>query len=120
MISWARVPEYRDSGTGPLQTFQLRLYNDGTIEIAYSNVSTTEAVTGIAPGGLKGDPTLVSFLNGASGAEYTSEHSRAILGTESVDIFSAAQKFYRTHEDSYDYLVIYNTWHSGRHFGSRL
>ena len=30
-------------------------------------------------------------------------------GTESVDIFAAAQKFYRTHQDSYDYLVIYNT-----------
>ena len=30
-------------------------------------------------------------------------------GADSVDIFSAAQKFYRNHEDSYDYLVIYNT-----------
>ena len=30
-------------------------------------------------------------------------------GSESVDIFAAAQKFYRNHEDSYDYLVIYNT-----------
>ena len=109
VISWAGVPEYRDSGTGPLQTFQLRLYNDGTIEIAYANVNTTDAVTGITPGGFKGEPSLVSFLNSASGAEYTSSVAERFSGTESVDIFSAAQKFYRTHEDAYDYLVIYNT-----------
>ena len=45
VISWVGVPEYRDSGVGPLQTFQVRLYSDGKIEIAYSDVNTTEAVT---------------------------------------------------------------------------
>ena len=35
-------------------------------------------------------------------------------GTDSVDIFAAAQKFYRNHQDSYDYLVIYNTMGSWR------
>ena len=109
VISWASVPEYRDTGTGPLQTFQLRLYKDGTIEIAYSNVNTTDAITGISPGGLKGEPSLVSFLNLASGAEYTSSIAERFSGTDSIDIFAAGQKFYRNHEDSYDYLVIYNT-----------
>jgi uncharacterized protein (TIGR03437 family) len=109
VISWVEVPEFRDSGTGPLQTFQLRLYSDGKIEIAYSAVNTTDAVAGITPGGLQGEPSLVSFLSGATGAEYTSSVAERFSGTESVDIFSAAQKFYRTHQDSYDYLVIYNT-----------
>jgi uncharacterized protein (TIGR03437 family) len=109
VISWVNVPEYQDSGVGPLQTFQLRLYSDGKIEIAYSDVKTTDAVTGITPGGLQGDPSLVSFLNGAAGAEYTSSVAERFSGTESVDIFAAAQKFYRNHQDSYDYLVIYNT-----------
>ena len=46
----AGISRYRHRG---LQTFQLRLYNDGTIEIAYANVNTTDAVTGITPGGLQ-------------------------------------------------------------------
>ena len=28
--------------------------------------------------------------------------------TQAIDIVAAAQKFYETHEDAYDYLVIYN------------
>ncbi len=109
VISWVGVPEYRDAGNGPPQTFQLRLYSDGRIEFAYSNVSTTEAVTGIAPGGVKGDPSLVTFANGNSPGEFSSAIIERFSGSESVDIFSAAQKFYRNHEDSYDFLVIYNT-----------
>jgi uncharacterized protein (TIGR03437 family) len=109
VISWVNVPEFRDSGTGPLQTFQLRLYRDGKIEIAYSAVNTTDAVAGITPGGLQGEPSLVSFLNGATGAEYPSSVAERFSGADSVDIFAAAQKFYRNHQDAYDYLVIYNT-----------
>lgn len=108
VISWVETPEYRDLGNGPRQTFQLRLYSDGRIEFAYISVNTTEAVTGIAPGGVKGEPTLVTFLNGNSPGEYNAAIVERFSGSESIDIFSAAQKFYRNHEDSYDFLVIYN------------
>ena len=109
VISWAQVPEFRDSGIGPLQTFQIRLYPNGLIEIAYSDARTMEAVTGISPGGMKGDPNLVTFANGSSALDYTSSIVERFSGSESVDIFAAAQKFYRTHDDAYDYLVVYNT-----------
>ena len=79
VISWVGVPEYRDAGNGPAQTFQLRLFSDGRIEFAYSNVSTTEAVTGIAPGGVKGDPSLVTFANGNSPARIQLGYHRAIF-----------------------------------------
>lgn len=108
VISWVAVPEYRDSGTGPLETFQLRLFSDGKIELAYSGASTTDAIAGITPGGMWGDPSIISFLNGTTGTEYTSSVAERFSGSESVDIFAAAQKFYRNHDDSYDYLVIYN------------
>jgi hypothetical protein len=107
VVSWVQVPEYRDAGTGPLQTFQIRLYPDGRVEIAYSDATTLETVVGIGPGRLTGAAAVVSFLNTPS-VEYTSTIAERFAGTEQIDIFSAAQKFYLNHEDTYDYLVFYN------------
>ena len=109
VISWSEVPEYRDSGNGPLQTFQLRLFRDGKIEMAIRDTRATDAVTGIAPGDLQGEPRLISFVNDPNPGESTSAIAERFSGSESVDIFAAAQKFYRNHEDAYDFLVIYNT-----------
>lgn len=107
VVSWVAVPEWRDSGIGPAQTFQARLYPDGRIEFAWSQVDAAEAVVGIAPGNLRGETALVSFRN-----DPTAEYAAAVaerFGTDlAVDAVTVAQKFYRTHEDSYDYLVIYN------------
>ncbi|HEX6880982.1 MAG TPA: hypothetical protein VF135_11505, partial [Terriglobales bacterium] len=108
VITWDNVPEYRDIGTGTLQTFQIRLYPDGKIEIAYSDVNTTEAVVGIAPGSLQGSTSVVSFLNSPTG-EGSAAITERFSASEKVDIFSAAQKFYLNHEDTYDYLVFFNT-----------
>ena len=108
VISWDNVPEYSSSGRGPTQRFQMRLFRDGVVELAFASGTPSEAVTGIAPGGLKGDPSLVSFASGTS-SEYLSSVVERFTDSESVDIFAAAQKFYRNHEDTYDYLAIYNT-----------
>lgn len=107
VVSWVGVPEYQEAGTGVPQTFQLRLYPGGRIEFAYSDVHTEEAITGIGPGGLQGSPTLVSFATDAS-QEYSSTVAESFSGTEKIDIFAAAQRFYANHEDVYDYLVFYN------------
>lgn len=107
-VSWVRVPEYTEAGIGALQTFQIRLFADGRIEMAWTEISMQEVVVGISPGRLQGAPTVVSFLNNESG-EYTSSVGERFSSKEKVDIFSAAQKFYQNHEDAYDYLVIYNT-----------
>ena len=107
VVSWAGVPQYQGSGIGVSQTFQIRLYPDGRIEIAYGGVTTDGAVVGISPGGLLGTTSVVSFATDASG-EYSSTIAERFGGTEEIDIVTAAQKFYQTHEDAYDYLVFYN------------
>lgn len=106
-ITWAHVPEYSDFGFGNTQTFQLRLYPDGHIDLTYDGVNTSGAVVGISPGSLLGTSTVLSF-SGGSGAEFSSTVAERFGGTNEIDIETAAQKFYRTHEDAYDYLVIYN------------
>ena len=113
VFSWVNVAEYSDFGLGLPHTFQVWLYSDGRIQFSYSgskcinNQCPTSAVVGIAPGGGSGGTTLVSFHDPAV------ERGGAVLerfgNTPDIDVVSVAQKFYETHEDAYDYLVIYNT-----------
>ena len=107
VVSWSKVPEYRDTGIGPLQTFQVRLYPDGRIEFAFDGVSTRDAVVGISPGRLQGSSSVVSFAGG-SDVEYSSTVAERFSGDVEIDVVTAAQKFYETHEDAYDYLVFFN------------
>ena len=107
VVSWSKVPEYRETGIGPLQTFQIRLYPDGRIEAAFDGVSTRDAVVGISPGRLQGASSVVSFAEG-SDSEYSSAVAERFSGDVEIDVVMAAQKFYETHQDAYDYLVFFN------------
>lgn len=107
VISWIRVPEFVDFGVGRPQTFQLRLAPDGGIEFAYEGIAIDEAVTGIAPGDSRGTSSIVNFLNTVSGL-YDSTVAERFGDLQEVDLVSAAQKFYETHDDAYDYLAFFN------------
>jgi uncharacterized protein (TIGR03437 family) len=115
VFSWVNVPEYSLSGAGATQTFQVRLYVDGSIQFSYAGAAPIGAVVGIAPGSALGESpgaaqiptTLADFLGAASG-EYTGAIVERFGNTVDVDIVSVAQEFYQTHEDAYDYLAIYN------------
>src|ERR1035441_4281831 len=104
VFSWVNVPEY---GPGAPQTFQVRLNVDGSIQFSYSGVSPTSAVVGIAPGSAAPGTSVVSFRFDTS-AEYAAAVVERFGNTAEVDIVTVAQKFYETHDDAYDYLVIYN------------
>jgi uncharacterized protein (TIGR03437 family) len=105
VFSWVNVPEYSQSFGA--QTFQVRLYVDGSIQFSYSGVNPVSAVVGIAPGSAQAGTAVLSFRNDAS-AEYPAAVVERFGNTEEIDIVTVAQKFYETHEDAYDYLVIYN------------
>ena len=107
VVTWLAVPEYVDAGTGAPQTFQVRLYPDGRIEIVYSSISTSAAVVGISPGGLKGTSSVVTFTDGGQ-QTYSGTVAERFGSSNELDLVTAAQHFYATHEDSYDYLVIFN------------
>jgi uncharacterized protein (TIGR03437 family) len=107
VVSWAGVPEFQAAGIGVRQTFQVRLYPDGRIEFSYSGIDASSAVVGIAPGNLRGSTTLVDFRNDATG-DYSAAVAERFGNSLQIDVVTAAQRFYQTHEDAYDYLVIYN------------
>jgi len=109
VVSWVAVPEYLSSGAGVPETFQVRLYPDGRIDFAYNGINTAieSAVVGISPGALKGSTTLVDFRTDAS-STYPSTVAEVFASGLQIDIVTVAQRFYQTHEDAYDYLVVYN------------
>ena len=107
VITWDRVPLYSDYDNGAEQSFQVRLYPSGQIEFAYSGVTATDAVTGIAPGSLKGTLSLIPFVAGST-AEFSGPVAEVFAGNDAVDVAAAAQKFFTTHDDAYDYLAIFN------------
>jgi uncharacterized protein (TIGR03437 family) len=115
VVSWVGVPEWQATGIGFRQTFQARLYPDGRIEFSYAGSAPSSAVVGIAPGNLLGGTTLVDFRTDATGdgtGNNPGNNPGAVAerfgNTQEIDIVTLAQKFYQTHEDAYDYLVVYN------------
>ena len=77
----------------------------------------SSAVVGIAPGSAQPGTSVVSFHNDAS-AEYSAAVVERFGNTQEIDIVTVAQKFYETHEDAYDYLVIYNNMGIGASAGA--
>src|SRR5664280_906400 len=114
VFSWVNVPEY---GPGAPQTFQVRLYVDGSIQFSYSGVNPVSAVVGIAPGSGQPGTSVVSFRNDAS-ADYPAAVAERFGNTVEIDVVTVAQKFYETHDDAYDYLVIYNNMGIGAMAGA--
>ncbi|MFN9429132.1 MAG: hypothetical protein ACK6DX_03195 [Acidobacteriota bacterium] len=52
-------------------------------------------------------PRIVSLID-SSGLSFPSAVAERFTSREELDTVVAAQRFYETHEDSYDYLVFYN------------
>jgi len=103
VATWSQVPLY---GSSARQTFQVRLYPDGRIQIAYHSMNVADAVVGISAGKQATLP-LVDFSTTVAGP-FPAGVAEIFSGSNAVDIVSAARKFYQTHDDAYDYLVFYN------------
>jgi hypothetical protein len=109
VITWASVREFASFGNGVPQTFQIRLSPNGVIEVSYPEVRTDEAVVGITPGRERGEPAYIDFFELPEGQVFPSTVAERFTNTSEVDVFTAAQRFYENHEDSYDYLVFFNS-----------
>ena len=110
VVTWDNVLLASDSFTSAGQTFQMRLYPTGRIELTYTSVSATldKAVVGLTPGGLQ--PVSLVDLSTASGT-FTKGIAESYTSSSvpQVDMMAAAQRFFQTHDDIYDYVVVYNS-----------
>lgn len=113
VITWASVPLYSSNSfaIAPIQNFQVRLYPDGKIEIAYRSSSPPAAVVGVTPGSEQPVEMIDFASKSGAGAvgPFPAGAAESFSQVDAVDMVAAAQRFYQTHDDAYDYLVFYNS-----------
>lgn len=110
IVSWIGVPDFASSGTGPRETFQAALYPDGRIVMAYNGISGREAVVGIAAGNLNTSSAAIDLSGTSGGVVIHNSIAEVFSITNELDVTAVAKRFYQTHDDAYQYLVIFTNF----------
>ncbi|MBI3696914.1 MAG: hypothetical protein HY238_19030, partial [Acidobacteria bacterium] len=108
VVTWDRVPQWVRVGIGARQTFQVALYPDGRIEFHYRDININKAVVGIAPGGTRNGETAAHFSAGMA-SPVGGAIAEIFSASTELDVVAISQKFYRSHEDAYEYVVLFNS-----------
>ncbi len=102
-VTWCGIRGFDSTNTIDAQ---VTLLPSGVIEMTYGNVSLTDAVIGLSPGQTTEFRTLdlsdAGLRPGGSGAL-----GERFSDTPQLDAIELARKFYRTHGDNFDQLVIW-------------
>ena len=110
VVSWTEVPECCLPAITPKSTFQVLLFPDGSVEFAYGTVGANDAVVGISPGSFTGAAEIVD-LSASDGSETTELPIAEVFSTETMlSEVAAANRFYATHEDAYDFLLMWTNF----------
>jgi hypothetical protein len=100
---WSAVP-----GAGQINrnTFQVALFADGRIDLAWGALQTREGVVGLTPGG-GAPPAAVDWTAGPDpGPGALAER---FSDTERLDLLAAVRRFLAGHADAFHQVVVYTT-----------
>jgi hypothetical protein len=114
LLTWCDVPEF-DSPSNRVNV-QVRLAADGAIDFVYgATVAPTLAVVGLSPGET-GIFTPVDVSAAASGAIAGGSGAvgERFANTRDLDFVELTKKFYQTHGDDFDQLVIFTNTRTTR------
>lgn len=107
VVTWRNVPQFGVFGTNAAQTFQAILFPDGRMSFQYSPVRLNDAVVGIMPGRFLGEATPVD-LSAGSATPLAGAIGEIFSPKRELDTVAASAKFYRNHDDAYDFLIFFN------------
>ncbi len=108
IFTWDGVPQFTAAGQGRRQIFQVELTPDGAIAFHYLAVNLSTIVVAVVPGDSKGFPAAVDLSQGFGPVE--DGFAELFQLTANLDEFAAGQSFYRNHDDSYDFMVVFNNF----------
>ena len=117
IITWNNLPEFGRSNSN---TIQLVLFDDSTFQFSYNGMEIATPVHGESLVGINSgaaDPTLkaVSFSNypiDGGSADLLFEFFRPASILPALDIVAIANRFYETHGDLFDHLVLFTDFQS--------
>jgi hypothetical protein len=108
-VTWNGVPQF---GRFDRNSFQATLWNDGRVDLVYDRALSSdieEGVTGVAPGGARGGLTPVDFSTAAAVSGESGCLAESFRREGGLDTVAVAKKFYATHADDYQQLVVYTS-----------
>ena len=101
-VTWCNV---RGFDSPRLVTTQATLLPDGSVEMKYSDaINIVDVVVGISPGHT-GDVALVDLST--STASSSGAIAERFAQSNSIDTFAVAKKFYTTHPDNFDQILLW-------------
>lgn len=109
VVAWHGVPLWAKTGVGNLQTFQLTLGADNSIEFRYGDVDLPAAIVGIFPGDVT-RPSLAVDWSSASADVFdeTAILAEVFTSATTIDEFAAFHQFFRSQDDAYDSVILFN------------
>lgn len=119
VVTWNRVFLFAGS---TINTFQIILFANGAIELAYSDsVSARQGVVGISPGGSGAPLSVVDFSHGPAAGQLGAIAERFNTQTE-LDVVALSKKFYKSHADVFEFLATFSnfTFNMGGAFAFEL
>ena len=108
-VLWHAVPLFTEGPVGDAQTFQVTIHRDGGIEFRYGDVNLLDAVVGLFSGrALSGVETVDWSSVESELFDADSILAEVFVSDPVIDEFAVVHSFYRTHEDAYDTVIVFN------------
>ncbi len=105
-VTWNKVPQF---GKADQNTFQVTLFRDGRVQFSYGALGTgIDGVAGIAPGRYQGGFTPIDVSH-AVAAVSGGAMAEGFRNQNELDLVAVARRFYATHGDDYQQLVIFTS-----------
>jgi hypothetical protein len=105
-VTWTNVPQF---GMTDQNTFQVTLFRDGRVQFSYGTLGVgIDGVAGITPGRHQGGFTPIDVSN-AVGAVSGGALAEGFRNQNELDLVAVARRFYATHRDDYQQLVIFTS-----------
>lgn len=103
-VTWCRVPGF---GMNATTTVQASLLTDGVIEMAFDKgIELFDAIVGVSPG-RTGTFHAVDLSQAETNTGSTGAIGERFSQESELDIVAVAQKFFQTHPDAYDQIIIF-------------
>jgi hypothetical protein len=116
-VTFCRVPGY---GAPETTTFQVTLGRDGSIEMRYGPaIALTDAIVALAPGRSSAFQPVDLSATGPIAGGPAAIGERFAARTE-IDTAALAERFYATHPDLYDQLVVWTDQAYARAFAYEI
>ena len=102
-VTWCGVKEFDSARVTSVQT---TILPDGTVEMKFGAISIRDAVVGLSPGATTQFAAVDLSASGPTSGGSAAVGER-FAATSQIDTVAVARKFYRTHADNYDQLVVW-------------